>query len=135
FANANYGVYLSSSSFYRFVHNSVNSSSAYSLYVPSGNGRVFLNNHIMNFRTTANSYAFYSAGGIDSLDYNNYWSLGTGSFIYVNAAYNDWGVYKTAMATLGYDQNSFNQDPQFVSNQDLSINPNTENLRGIYAGL
>ena len=135
-ANANYGVYFSSSSQYRFVHNSVSASAAYAVYAPSGSNVTYINNHIQNTRTSANSYAFYCNAGLDTLNYNNYWSLGTGSFIYVSGAdYNDWGVYQSAMATLGYDQNSFNQDPQFVSNQDLSINQNTENLRGIYAGL
>ncbi len=135
-STGDYGVYIpSNGGDLHFVQNSVNTSSAYSVRMNGGSNVVMLNNHIRNYRTSANSYAFYASAGFDTLDYNNYQSLGSGSQFYLGGtAYTNFASYQADQTLFDFEQHSYNQDPNFISNSDLHIDQSVINLRGLFVG-
>ncbi len=135
-STGDYGVYIpSNGGDLRFVQNSVNVSSGYAVRMNGGSDIVMLNNHIRNYRTSANSYALYTTAGFDTLDYNNYESLGSGNqFYFGGTGYSDFASYQADQAFFGYEENSYNQDPNFISNTDLHIDQSVINLRGLFTG-
>ncbi|TNE82047.1 MAG: DUF5011 domain-containing protein [Bacteroidetes bacterium] len=135
-STGDYGVYqISNGGALRFVHNSVNVNSGYAVRLNGGSRMVVANNHMRNYRTTAASYAFYTTGSFDTLDYNNYFSLGSGDFLYDGTAYSDFARWKSDHALVGQELFSYNVDPNFISNTDLHIDQTVQNLRGIDFGM
>ncbi len=129
-SSSDYGVYFYYADNLKIYHNSVSATSGYAVRFFNSDNSVVLNNHFKNYRTSANSYVFYTSGSsFDSLDYNNYMSYSSSDQFYFDGAIADFAALQAAQPV--FNINSYNQEPNFISNSDLHIDQSVINLRGI----
>ncbi len=128
-----YGMYLYYPSNADIVNNSVNITNAYSscygvgLYFSSSpyNNNVVKNNAMIN---TGGGYALYlytPSGYNNVVDYNNIYGTGSTPIYeaYYTGSHANFGNYRTAVASRGWDQNSISYAPGFTSATDLTPDP------------
>ena len=123
-----YGIFLSSATNFDVLHNSVNidvstNNSQYAaLFVSSGNNLDIRNNIFAHTGPTGSlgipAYISNLPGGLFRFDYNNYFktSTSTSALLFMSGTTYTNSNFKGAM---GYNQNSVNANPQFVSSTDL----------------
>ncbi len=131
-STTNYGIYCTTSALLNIWHNSFNASSAVSVirFVSSLTMDI-RNNHIQNRNSTAGIYVLQAdnINTFTALDYNNYYSA-SGLVFIGSTHYANIPVLQAAFAQ--FNQNTFSQNPQFLSNTDLH---SSINLSGVYVGI
>ncbi|MFN5543886.1 MAG: beta strand repeat-containing protein, partial [Bacteroidota bacterium] len=137
-----YGIYLTSVTNFDVLHNSVNidistNNIQYaSLYLSSGTNIDIRNNIFAHSGATGSVgipvYVANLPGGLFRLDFNNYFKTSTTNtnLVYLAGPTYTNSNYKGA---LGYNMNSINVNPQFVSSTDLRIGNGCNN--GFNTGL
>ncbi|MCB9251428.1 MAG: right-handed parallel beta-helix repeat-containing protein [Flavobacteriales bacterium] len=96
------------------VHQYVGNSSSYAAYFYS-NSRIFCSNN--NFINSGSGYSIYVSGSLSGSNFNNFYSNGSILSYYNNnlSTLGNWQSY------TGFDANSLNIDPSFVSSSDLHV--------------
>ncbi|MFC1732487.1 T9SS type A sorting domain-containing protein [candidate division KSB1 bacterium] len=134
-----YGVYYYYNQYTDFVNNSINvtagSTTYYGLYcyvTTAYPGNAIYNN---NFVNTGGGYAAYFSnfGGLDTCDYNNYYTTGS-NYVYWGGARADLAALKTA--SFPKNQMAVSMNPGYFSNTDLHTNLIPFNNLGVpFAGI
>ncbi|MEX0967527.1 MAG: immunoglobulin-like domain-containing protein [Bacteroidia bacterium] len=127
-----YAFYCANSSEISIYHNSFrsvgSSSNVLGAAYFSTTGAIDLRNNIIR-NDNPNSYALYAdLNPFDSMDYNNYYSFG--NFVNIGTDYPDLSALRSGLPNL--NQNSYSQDPQFVSLTNLHV---SSYLPGEYVGV
>ncbi len=118
---SNNGIYLYASSYQNFYHNSVSinsgNSNYASLYLYNSNSSINIINNILSNEGTGLSLSVTQASAINTLDYNDYYSLGD----YI-ASWENTGLQtvQDLQNVDGQDNNSVSCYPAFASNIDLT---------------
>ena len=122
-ADDNYGLYLYNSEYLHVYYNTVNitggDSDTRAVYIDISStypGFRFVNNNIRDSVSYALEFVDYD--GIDQMDYNNYYT-NTGSL--VNWDGTDLTTLSDYQTTSGFDANSYNLEPMFVSSTNLYL--------------
>jgi hypothetical protein len=129
---AGYSLYTDNSKYTGVLHNSFRSvgttaSVFASVYYKNSLNIDLRNNHIRN--DNPYSYALYAdVTTFDTFDYNNYYSFG--SFVFFGNSHTNLAALKSAYSQ--YNQNSYSQNPQFISLTNLHT---STFLPGIYVGI
>ncbi len=100
------------------------------VYLQSNNNNMSLSNNI--FANIGGGYAFYASqpvGNVTSSDYNDFYTTGA-VLMHMGVDYATLSAYQTAS---GFDMNSFNVDPSFISQSDLHTSNPTLNNNGVPA--
>lgn len=129
-----YALYnTTNSNMIRYLHNSfISSGTTATTYFTTITGIDFRNNIVVNTNTGANSVMYVTTTGtFDSLDYNNYYSMGSG-FI-TGTVYASLSAWKTALPQ--YNSNSYAVNPLFVSSTDLHFQKNSPVISGVNVGI
>lgn len=131
-SSSGYGLYCNQSSSLKLWHNSFSSDPVVSVVRFVGClTNDLINNHIQNRGNITGRYALYSDNitAFTGFNYNNYYS--TGSYIYIGST--DYGNIPVLQAAFSqFNQNSYNQDPLFISATNLHT---SINLSGTYVGI
>ncbi|MFC2096296.1 right-handed parallel beta-helix repeat-containing protein [Bacteroidota bacterium] len=126
------GIYHRYSQNVDYINNSVNmntgSSSDYAFLMDNSSSNNSNNRIINNIFSADNGYCIYIGytPGIDTLDYNNYYTEGS-NLGYWGASYSNLADWQTA---CGMDNNSYSINPYFASSGDLHILNKTLNGTG-----
>ncbi|MEZ4845389.1 MAG: PKD domain-containing protein [Bacteroidia bacterium] len=126
-------IYSLSSSYQKFYHNTCvvtsTPSTTGTTYVAgyfSYSSATYSGNDVVNniFVNTVGGYAVYlyysgTTNYYNALDYNIYYSVGSSNVVYAGASYSNVAAYQSAKS--GYDQNSFEKLPPFISSTDLHL--------------
>lgn len=135
---ADNGMYFTNSDSLRIYHNSVSAGASGSdgaIYFTSSNGIDCRNNIFMN-NTTGVAHVMYLPATVTftHLDYNNYYTLGTG-FVYVSASVSHASLTAWQSAAPSFNVHSYNLDPNFVSAVDLHLQAASPSLYGDSLGV
>ncbi len=131
-----HGIRINSGGGYNFYYNSVNlgtnqtiAANSAALYITGGTNFNFVNNIFANTQTTGTRYSVYTTTAstvFTSINYNNYYSLGSVGFLESDRA--NIAAWRTA---TGKDASSLSGDPEFTSPTNLlpnSANSNSWNV-------